>query len=133
MSAVVAATHALVWHLSEPETLSRSALAAFRQAISAREPIYLSAISIVEICYLVEKGKLVAHALDQLIEAIEGGERGLAVVSLDQAVAEAVGQIPRDLVPDLPDRVIAATAFHLGLPLVTRDAQIRSANITTIW
>jgi predicted nucleic acid-binding protein len=33
----------------------------------------------------------------------------------------------------MPDRIIAATAFHLGLPLVTRDAQIRSANITTIW
>lgn len=133
MSAVVADTHALVWYLSEPETLSRNAVAAFRQAISSEQPIYLSAISIVAICYLVEKGKLAAHALDQLIEAIEGGERGLVVASLDQAVAEAVGQIPRRLVPDLPDRVIAATAFHLGLPLVTRAAQIRSVNITTIW
>jgi PIN domain nuclease of toxin-antitoxin system len=133
MGPVVADTHALLWSMYEPEKLSKAALAAFQDAVAARQPVYLSAISIVEICYLVEKGKLAAHALDQLIEAIEGGERGLAVASLDQAVAEAVGQIPRRLVPDMPDRIIAATAFHLGLPLVTRDAQIRSANITTIW
>ena len=133
MSAVVSDTHALVWYLSEPETLSRNAVAAFRRAISSQQPIYLSAISIVEIWYLVEKGRVAANALVQLIEAIASGERGLAVAPLDQAVAEAVGQIPRNLVPDMPDRIIAATALHLGLPLVTRDAQIRSASITTIW
>jgi predicted nucleic acid-binding protein len=42
-------------------------------------------------------------------------------------------RIPRDAVPDLPDRVISATALALGLPLVTRDARIREAGIETIW
>ena len=41
--------------------------------------------------------------------------------------------MPRDVVPDMPDRIIAATAVHLGLPLITRDERIRSAGIKTIW
>ena len=33
----------------------------------------------------------------------------------------------------MPDRIIAATALHLGLPLITRDQRIQSAGIKTIW
>ena len=36
---------------------------------------------------------------------------------LDYNVASALRSIPRDIVPDMPDRIIAATALHLGLPL----------------
>jgi PIN domain nuclease of toxin-antitoxin system len=32
-----------------------------------------------------------------------------------------------------PDRIIAATALTLNLPLITRDAAIRAAGIETIW
>jgi predicted nucleic acid-binding protein len=48
-------------------------------------------------------------------------------------VARATEHIPRSIVPDLPDRIIAATALVLGLPLVTADRQIRAAPIPTIW
>ncbi|HEY9853569.1 MAG TPA: hypothetical protein V6D28_29135 [Leptolyngbyaceae cyanobacterium] len=44
-----------------------------------------------------------------------------------------MAQIPRDIVPDKPDRIITATAFHLNLPLVSCDAKIQAANIQTIW
>ncbi len=33
----------------------------------------------------------------------------------------------------MPDRIIAATALHLGLPLVTRDRRLQAAIIQTIW
>jgi len=33
----------------------------------------------------------------------------------------------------MPDRIIAATALHLGLPLVTRDQRIAAAGIKTVW
>ena len=33
----------------------------------------------------------------------------------------------------LPDRMIAATAKQLGLPLFTADQQIRVASLPTIW
>lgn len=54
--------------------------------------------------------------------------------ALNPAVAQAVKQIPRAVVADMPDRIIAATALSLGLPLVTADTEIRKlTNITTIW
>jgi len=43
------------------------------------------------------------------------------------------GEIPRSSVPDLPNRVIVATALALGLPLVIRDGKIRVSGIETIW
>ena len=52
---------------------------------------------------------------------------------LTVGVAFALAQIPRNEVPDLPDRVIAATALLLGLALVTRDGKIRASHIETIW
>jgi len=43
-------------------------------------------------------------------------------------------RVARAEVPDLPDRIIAATAVALKIPLVSRDAKIRSAAlVTTIW
>ena|SRR5438309_7900397 len=133
MPALVADTHALIWYFHDQDRLSTKALAALDQATAAGDSIGLPTIAIVEICYLVEKGKLPEAALLRVISEMEREDSVLAVVSLDSNIARAVREIPRDLVPDMPDRIIAATAFHLGLPLVTRDAQIRSANITTIW
>jgi len=53
---------------------------------------------------------------------------------LDLAAAERLAQIPRAVVADMSDRIIAATALSLGLPLVTADTAIRKlTNITTIW
>jgi len=42
-------------------------------------------------------------------------------------------QVDRAQVPDLPDRIIAATALHLGLPLISRDRKIQLADVETIW
>ena len=44
-----------------------------------------------------------------------------------------VARIPRSQVPELPDRIIAATALHLDVPLVTRDHTIQGAPVQTIW
>jgi predicted nucleic acid-binding protein len=33
----------------------------------------------------------------------------------------------------MPDRIIAVTALHLGVPLVSRDRKIQAASIQTIW
>jgi PIN domain nuclease of toxin-antitoxin system len=41
--------------------------------------------------------------------------------------------IPREDVPDMPDRIIAATGLRLGVPIISRDRNIRAANLETIW
>jgi predicted nucleic acid-binding protein len=37
---------------------------------------------------------------------------------------EAMRQVPRAQVPDLPDRIVAATAAYLRVPVISRDGRI---------
>ena len=133
MSSVVADTHAALWYLIRDARLSATARDAMRASVRTGMPVFVSTISLVELTYLVEKGRLPADALQVLRNALADPEFGLTPVPLDLWVADTLREIPRDRVPDLPDRVIAATALSLHLPLVTREGRIRSAGIQTIW
>jgi PIN domain nuclease of toxin-antitoxin system len=133
MSAVVADTHTVIWLLFSPHHLSANALASLEGAIQSGEPIYVTSITIVEVTYLVEKGRLPFDMLAQLNHEVAQPDSGLVVIALDHQIAQTLRMIPYATVPDMPDRIIAATALYLGAPLVTRDARIRSANIPTIW
>lgn len=132
--AVVADTHALVWYLVEPERLSQVALDALEGSIAAGEPVYISAISLIEICYLIEKRRIATDLLQRILAVLNAPNPSLVVVPIDLAISIAIREIDRDTVPDMPDRIIAATALHLNLPLVTRDRKIRAEGaIVTIW
>ena len=133
MSSLVLDTHATVWSLVDRKRLSAAAAAAIEAANDRNSPVFVPTISIVEITYLVEKGRLPATVKTQLLDALEDPGSNLAVVVLDLDVAERVEDIERDEVPDMPDRIIAATAVHLGLPLVSKDRKIRASSVTTIW
>jgi PIN domain nuclease of toxin-antitoxin system len=133
MSAVVADTHALLWYLLQPEKLSQLASDAFDQASSSGSPVYLSAISVVEIAYLVEKRRFLESDWDFIISLFGSPVHRIVVTPLDATIATVLRQIPRTIVPEMGDRIIAATALALDLPLITRDAKIRAAAVTTIW
>jgi PIN domain nuclease of toxin-antitoxin system len=133
MNAVVADTHIVVWYLSTPDELSPKALAALDAADATGGPIYVASVSVVEVAYLVEKGRLPETVWDRLIGELSRPDSGLVVIPLDLPVAQALRRIPRAVVPEMPDRIVAATALYLGLPLVTRDLRIRSSDVTTIW
>ena len=86
-----------------------------------------------EIVYLAEKQRIPPTTLPDLLQLTRGDQPILAEVPLDQHIAQAVRHVNRVQVPDLPDRIITATALHLGLPLISRDHKIQAANVTTIW
>jgi PIN domain nuclease of toxin-antitoxin system len=48
-------------------------------------------------------------------------------------VADALEAVSRSEIPDLPDRIVAATASALHVPLISRDGKIRASQIQTIW
>jgi PIN domain nuclease of toxin-antitoxin system len=62
MLAGVADTHAALWYLFGDPRLSVPAKSAFEAAASSRHKIVLSAISLAEVVYLVEKTRLPASA-----------------------------------------------------------------------
>lgn len=133
MASVVADTHVIFWYFASPERLSPAALAALEQADSAGEPIYISAISVVEIVYLIEKQKLPEIVFERLTTELADSQSGLVVVPLDLSIAKTLRRVSRNSVPEMADRIIAATALYLDLFLITKDAQIRTAGLKTIW
>lgn len=131
--AAVLDTHAAIWYVFIRKRLSQDALRFIRRAVESGRPAYVSAISIVETIYLIERGRVPVEAIQRLENGLKDPASGLLVAPVDSGVAQAIHRVPRDIVPDMPDRIIAATALHLGLPLVTRDQRIQSAGVKTIW
>ena len=133
MSAVAVDTHAIVWYLSNDKRLSGKAIEALDRASAAGEHIYVPSICLVELTYLVEKGRLPAIARERLIRAFDEPLTSCKLAPLDRAVADTLQLVDRNEVPDMPDRVVAATAAALNVPLISRDGKIQSSKIETLW
>ena len=71
--------------------------------------------------------------LDRINAALGLPNESIQVASLDFTIARVIDKIPRHEGPDMPDRIIVATALALQLPLVTREHKIQSTSIQTIW
>ena len=132
MPDLVIDTHIAIWALTEPQMLSVDAKAAL-VAAEANGLILVSSMTLIELVYLTEKGKVAADILTLLRDALDDVTTAFRLYDIDRDVADAVALIPRAIVPDMPDRIIAATALHLHLPLVTADHKIHASGIQTIW
>ncbi len=126
-------THAAIWYLLDTQNLSQKVFSMIDAASATGVPTYISAVSLVEVVYLVERGRIAGDAFDRFAHELSRDTPAFRVFPLDYNIASALRSVPRDVVPDMPDRIIAATALHLGLPLVTRDRRLHAAGIQTIW
>jgi PIN domain nuclease of toxin-antitoxin system len=133
MASLVVDTHIVIWLVTNSPRLSARAKEGIREAIDAGSPLLMSAVSVAELIYATEKLRLPRAVLDVILDATHREQYGLRVVAFDQAMAETMQRVPREIVPDLPDRMIAATALSLGLPLVSADEKIQRSGIAVIW
>lgn len=134
MDEIVIDTHILIWMLTEPSKLSMDAVLALKQAENSNSKIYVSSISLVEIRYLIEKGKFAGKLFEQIEALLTDPNEILSLCPLALEEAKAVERIDRSVTPDMPDRIIAATAFSLGLPLISADHKIQAlSSIKVIW
>ena len=133
MPDVVTDTQALVWYLALPSRLSQRAADLLRSTVRDGFIIYVPTISLVELEYLTERGRMAAGTIGEVERALDDPRSGLVVHPLTREIARSVRHIPRSLVSDPADRIIAATAFHLNLPLVTSDRRIHASPVQTVW
>ncbi|NJL19621.1 MAG: type II toxin-antitoxin system VapC family toxin [Leptolyngbyaceae cyanobacterium SM1_3_5] len=133
MIRAVADTHAVIWYIFADRRLSETARQAIEQAATDGDQIAFSSITLVEIIYLSERGRIAVDTLERLIAAVDPGDAVLTEIPFDRKIAQAFAQVERSQVPDLPDRMIAATALYLNVPLISRDFKIQLSDIETIW
>jgi PIN domain nuclease of toxin-antitoxin system len=105
MLRAVADTHTVIWYLFGDQRLSATARATIEQAAAGGDQVALSTIT------LAEKGRIAPATLDRLLAAIDNDDAVLVDIPFDRRVALALRQVDRRRVPDLPDRIIAATEF----------------------
>ena len=81
--------------------------------------------------YLSADPRFSVWAREAMEQATDEGDPDSAFqpISLTVEIAFALREIPRSSVPDLPDRVIAATALSLGPPLVTCGRKMQASGI----
>ena len=133
MIAGVADTHTALWHLFDDKRLSAAAEAFIDEAATARRKIAISTISLAEVVYLIEKNRIPASAYDELTQALADPEHIFTEAVISAAIVQGMRQVSRAEVPDMPDRVVAATGVYFGVPVISRDKRIRAANLKTVW
>jgi PIN domain nuclease of toxin-antitoxin system len=80
-----------------------------------------------------EKNRLPASALDDLRQALGNPNHVLQEAPFTGEVVKAMSQVLRTDIPDMPDRIVAATAVYFGVPVISRDGRIRASSIQTVW
>lgn len=132
----VADTHAIIWQMMESSRLSHRARECFRHAEAGDAIVYISTITPIEITYLTEKGRLPPIVWSAFQKMLSGdlSSSSYQLVDVSYEIALSLENVPHKAIPDMPDRIITATAWHLKLPLITRDDKIQGwSGITTIW
>lgn len=121
--AVLLDTHALVWRVAGDERLHSAARRRI-EAAAEEQRLWVSAITPWEIGMLVAKGRLMPDrdVMDRLQAALD--LPGIRLATLEPALAVASTRLPGELHGDPADRLIVATARHLGATLVTADAAL---------
>ena len=122
-------THVWAWTLIETDQISAPA----RQAIDDAEQVWLSPFSAFEIAQKVRLGKwdrmaAVVGRVGQILQ-----DQGVTLAPTDLVTLERAGMLNWDH-RDPFDRIIAATALVLGVPVVTRDRALHAFDdIHCIW
>jgi len=126
--------HALIWHLQGSDSLSPTARSILDDVDAGKAGAVVPSIVLVEMVYLAEKKRIPSESLDAALRCFREGGENYQLAALDLAVIEGLKQIPRSMVPDMPDRIIAATALAMDLPLLSTDSQIAAlGEIEVIW
>jgi PIN domain nuclease of toxin-antitoxin system len=132
-SLVVSDTHALIWYAQgRLNRLGLQARRVFERCDAGQAVIYLPTLVLAELGEAVRSGRVTlpdpfVFWVSRLLHAGR-----FFAVDLSWDILEKAESLYA--IPERGDRLIAATAAHLGYPLVTRDPEIASvAGVEVIW
>ncbi len=122
----------LWWQLGQPELSTRERDALDNYAAAGTPPT-LSAISLWEAQMLVEKGRLTLDIPLAYWLPTAAAPETVTLLPMGVEVVLALDNLPKSFHGDPADRIIVATARAHGLPLATRDGNIRRSRTVQLW
>jgi predicted nucleic acid-binding protein len=129
----VTGTSALIWYATgEHQRLGRAALRFLSRADEGQAAIYLPTIVLAEFSEQLRAGRVaLAYGYAAWEEALFASGRFFPVDLTREVIRRA------DRLHSLPERrhrLLAATALHLGCPLITADPEIGAVSgVVTVW
>lgn len=126
-------THTWIWWHSAPEKLSSRVKKILKNPDNYDE-ILISAISVWELCKLVEKGRLnITCDLEEWI-AVSMDMINLRLIQLLPLISIKSTTLPGEFHEDPADQIIVATAREEGAILITKDKRISDyKHVNTLW
>ena len=125
----LADTVTIIRHFAKTGKIGRKAKGILDDAEKGRHHIFISVISLVEIMYLSQKMRIKINLKETL--KIINNSANYSITDLNPQVvilAEGTGGL------ELFDRLILATAKHLGVPMLTPDEELQKIEgIKTVW
>lgn len=127
MNSYVTDTQALVKFMTGKKVINDKAHQAFENADKGEAIIIIPAIVLMEVLYLFEKKRIDISILnvDALLES-----RNYRFEPLDMDILKEAFEITD--IPELHDRLIAATARFLDLQLITNDPEIKASKFVDV-
>jgi PIN domain nuclease of toxin-antitoxin system len=126
-------THIWLWWLLGQAELTAREREALDNLAAAGTPPALSAISLWEAQMLVEKGRLTLDIPLVYWLPTAATAEIVTLLPIDVEVVLALENLPKSFHGDPADRIIVATARAHGLPLLSRDGNIRRSRAATLW
>ena len=127
MDSFVTDTQALVKFMMGKKVINDKSHQAFLSADKAQSTIIIPAIVLMEVLYLFEKNRI-DISLFQTEDLLKSQNYQFEPLSLE--ILKTASEITD--IPELHDRLIAATARYLDLPLITNDPVIRASEFVNI-
>lgn len=133
MSSVLLDTHIWLWWLLGQTDLDRRERDALDRLAADGNPPAISAISLWEAQMLASKGRIdLDEPMTHWLPTAAAPE-SVSVLPIDVGVVLALDALPAGFHGDPADRIIVATARAHGLPLATRDGNIRRSRAAKLW
>ena len=127
--AITIDTHAFVWYLDKGlnKKLSKKALYFIEEA-EKNDIIYIPIIVLVELLYLIEKGR-VNLSFSKILTKIEYSYN-YQIIPLDVGIVKIAKKI-KGL--ETHDRLILAVARETNTKLISKDRELRDSDRNVIW
>jgi PIN domain nuclease of toxin-antitoxin system len=133
MLVAVADTHTVLWQIFSNPNLSVNSRPFINSTAASGNKIGISCITLVEIVYLLEKSKIPVESFTHLAQRLSDARSVFVELRVDLTVARALARVDAWKVPDMPDRIIAATALSLSVLVLSKDTKIQMSGIPIIW